>query len=198
MADHKLDAIVHKAVEHQPTLIKDGVDAALRRPKRRAAFQHVFGLRADHRRSRGIHARQLAGRRLLHRPPLRRRQYDQVRLRLRTGDASSPPAGEHDGALKAKGESNTQFLAAIFHFLPLPFYFSFSQSPNAGITLVPNSSMECITCSCFRPPKLNMPTRLSGRAVSIIERAFLMTVSGLPMSEVPHSSSRFTVKPPGK
>ena len=25
MAEHKLDAIVHKAVEHQPTLIKDGV-----------------------------------------------------------------------------------------------------------------------------------------------------------------------------
>ena len=27
MADHRLDAIVHKAVEHQPTLIKDGVNA---------------------------------------------------------------------------------------------------------------------------------------------------------------------------
>jgi Asp-tRNA(Asn)/Glu-tRNA(Gln) amidotransferase A subunit family amidase len=26
MADHKLDAIVHKAVEHQPTLIKDGLN----------------------------------------------------------------------------------------------------------------------------------------------------------------------------
>ena len=26
MADIKLDAIVHKAVEHQPTLIKDGVN----------------------------------------------------------------------------------------------------------------------------------------------------------------------------
>jgi amidase len=26
MADHKLDAIVHKAVEHEPTLIKDGVN----------------------------------------------------------------------------------------------------------------------------------------------------------------------------
>jgi amidase len=26
MADNKLDAIVHKAVEHQPTLIKDGVN----------------------------------------------------------------------------------------------------------------------------------------------------------------------------
>jgi Asp-tRNA(Asn)/Glu-tRNA(Gln) amidotransferase A subunit family amidase len=25
MADHKLDAVVHKAVEHQPTLIKDGI-----------------------------------------------------------------------------------------------------------------------------------------------------------------------------
>ena len=27
MADHRLDAIVHKAVEHQPTLIKDGVNS---------------------------------------------------------------------------------------------------------------------------------------------------------------------------
>ena len=26
MADHRLDAIVHKAVEHQPTLIEDGVN----------------------------------------------------------------------------------------------------------------------------------------------------------------------------
>jgi len=26
MADHKLDAIVHKAVEHQPTLITDGIN----------------------------------------------------------------------------------------------------------------------------------------------------------------------------
>ena len=26
MADYKLDAIVHKSVEHQPTLIKDGIN----------------------------------------------------------------------------------------------------------------------------------------------------------------------------
>ena len=26
MADNKLDAIVHKSVEHQPTLIKDGIN----------------------------------------------------------------------------------------------------------------------------------------------------------------------------
>jgi len=25
MADHRLDAVVHKAVEHQPTLIEDGI-----------------------------------------------------------------------------------------------------------------------------------------------------------------------------
>ena len=30
MADHRLDAIVHKAVEHQPTLIKDGVNSSIR------------------------------------------------------------------------------------------------------------------------------------------------------------------------
>jgi Asp-tRNA(Asn)/Glu-tRNA(Gln) amidotransferase A subunit family amidase len=26
MADHRLDAIVHKAVEHQPTLLRDGIN----------------------------------------------------------------------------------------------------------------------------------------------------------------------------
>jgi hypothetical protein len=26
MADNKIDAIVHKSVEHQPTLIKDGIN----------------------------------------------------------------------------------------------------------------------------------------------------------------------------
>ncbi len=26
MADHRLDAIVHKAIEHEPTLIRDGVN----------------------------------------------------------------------------------------------------------------------------------------------------------------------------
>jgi Asp-tRNA(Asn)/Glu-tRNA(Gln) amidotransferase A subunit family amidase len=30
MADHKLDAIVHKAVEHQPSLIKDGINPPYR------------------------------------------------------------------------------------------------------------------------------------------------------------------------
>jgi Asp-tRNA(Asn)/Glu-tRNA(Gln) amidotransferase A subunit family amidase len=30
MADHRLDAIVHKAVEHQPTLIRDGLNPPYR------------------------------------------------------------------------------------------------------------------------------------------------------------------------
>ena len=99
MADHKLDAIVHKAVEHQPTLDQRRHRAAVHRPKRRAASEYVFSLYADDRGSRGLHARQSAGRRLLHRPSLRRRQSDQVRLRLRTGDPSSQAAGEHDGTV---------------------------------------------------------------------------------------------------
>ena len=102
MADHKLDAIVHKAVEHQPTLIKDGVNPPFVDQKGAPHSEHLSGLRSDHCRARGIHARQPAGGRLLHRTTLRRWQPDQVRLRLRTSDASSPPAGEHDGALKAK------------------------------------------------------------------------------------------------
>ena len=44
---------------------------ALRRPKRRASSEHFFSLCSDHRRPRGIHARQPAGRRLLHRTTLR-------------------------------------------------------------------------------------------------------------------------------
>jgi hypothetical protein len=43
-----------------------------------------------------------------------------------------------------------------------------------------------------------MPTKLSGFAVSIIVRALLITVCGLPISDVPHSSRRLTVSPPGK
>src|SRR5688500_712762 len=74
----------------------------------------------------------------------------------------------------------------------------FDHAPSTGMTLVPNSSMERITCSCLKPPKLNMPTRQSGFAVSIICRAFLITVSGLPISDVPHSSIFCSVKPPGK
>jgi hypothetical protein len=36
------------------------------------------------------------------------------------------------------------------------------------ITWMANSSIERATCSWLRPPKLNMPTKQSGRTVSII------------------------------
>src|SRR5262249_37010614 len=77
----------------------------VRRPKRRAAFEYFFSLCSEHRRSRRFHARQPASRRLFYRETLRRRQVDQVRLRLRTGDSPSTAADEHHRALKAKGKS---------------------------------------------------------------------------------------------
>ena len=43
MAENKLDAIVHKSVEHQPTLIKDGVNPPF--VDRRAAHINVTGFR---------------------------------------------------------------------------------------------------------------------------------------------------------
>ena len=80
----------------------------------------------------------------------------------------------------------------------MPFYFCLLSISQSRHHFGPNSSMDRITCSWLRPPKLNIPTRLSGRAVSIIRRAFLITVSGLPISDVPHSSILFSVRPPGK
>ena len=73
--------------------------SALRRSKRRAAYQYVFGLRAVGGRAGGIHPRQFARRHHLSRPPLRRRQHDQVRLRLRAGDQASQAAAERDAAV---------------------------------------------------------------------------------------------------
>src|SRR5262249_30719616 len=76
-----------------------------RRPKRRAAPEHFSSICSDHRRSSRIYARQPASLRLFYRETLRRRQFDKVRLRLRTGDPSSPTARKHHRALKEKGKS---------------------------------------------------------------------------------------------
>jgi hypothetical protein len=62
--------------------------------------------------------------------------------------------------------SRGDFVLSPFYFCL--FTFSFPQSLKAGITSVANNSMDRITCSWLRPPKLNMPTRLSGFAVSIM------------------------------
>ena len=55
MADNKLDAIVHKTVEHQPTFIKDGINPPYSKSKRRAIPQHVPGLRGLVNRALRIH-----------------------------------------------------------------------------------------------------------------------------------------------
>jgi amidase len=44
MADNKLDAIVHKTVEHQPTFIKDGINPPYSSNKGRADLEHLPGL----------------------------------------------------------------------------------------------------------------------------------------------------------
>ena len=118
MADHKLDAIVHKAVEHQPTLIKDGVNPPFVDQKGAPhlntflVYVPTIVVPAGFTRDNLPAGVCLIGR------PLRRWQLDQVRLCLRTGDSSSPPTCKHHGALKAKGKSKgklaTQLLPPFF------------------------------------------------------------------------------------
>ncbi len=92
MADHKLDAIVHKTVEHTPTLIKDGINPPVRQSEGRAAPQHVPDLRRVDGRAGRLHAAGTAGRHHLLRPCLQRADDHQAGLRLRAGDEASPPA----------------------------------------------------------------------------------------------------------
>ena len=56
MADNKLDAIVHKSVEHQPTLDQGRHQPALREHQGRADVEHVPGLCRLDDRAVGIYA----------------------------------------------------------------------------------------------------------------------------------------------
>lgn len=92
MADNKLDAIVHKAVEHQPTLIKDGVNPPWVNTKG-VPYLNTFlvsipaivvpaGFTTDNLPA-GITFMGLS---------LRRSDSDKAGLRIRTGDAPSQAA----------------------------------------------------------------------------------------------------------
>ena len=70
MAEHRLDAIVHKAVEHQPTLISRRREAALREPQGRSPREHVPGIRAHGDGARGLRSGRPPGRHQLPRPAL--------------------------------------------------------------------------------------------------------------------------------
>ena len=95
MADHKLDALVHKAVEHQPTLISYCIAPPFTDQKGAPHLKANFGLTPTIVVA-GSHST-ICRLGFVHRSSLRRRQSDQVRLRL-PGDPSSQAAGEHDGA----------------------------------------------------------------------------------------------------
>ncbi len=99
MADHQLDAIVHKAVEHQPTLIKDGIAPPFVDQKGAPHLNTFLVFVPTIVVPAGFTRDNLARRALLYRPALRRRQSDQICLFVRTGDASSQAAREHDGTL---------------------------------------------------------------------------------------------------
>ena len=62
MADNRLDAIVHKSVEHQPTLIKDGMNPPYPTKQRYSDSEHFSCLCPVHYGAVGIHHRQPADR----------------------------------------------------------------------------------------------------------------------------------------
>ena len=95
MADHRLDAIVHKAVEHQPTLIKDGVNPPYVDQKGAPHINTFLVFVPSIVVPAGFHPRQSAGRDHLPRAALRRRQDDPARLRLRAGQPASARADCH-------------------------------------------------------------------------------------------------------
>jgi amidase len=85
MADNKLDAIVHKSVEHEPSLIKNGINPPYE------------STRGDHRAVR-LHRQQSPGRHHVLRAALQRAHAAEACLFLRAGDAS-PRAAEDDPAV---------------------------------------------------------------------------------------------------
>ena len=94
MADHRLDAIVHKAVEHQPTSIRDGVAPPFVDPKGAPHINTYLWSCLD-RCARRLYPNNLpAGITFLGRP------YDDARMiqlayAYEQADAPSPRAGDH-------------------------------------------------------------------------------------------------------
>jgi Asp-tRNA(Asn)/Glu-tRNA(Gln) amidotransferase A subunit family amidase len=79
MADNKLDAIVHKTVEHQPTPIKGRNQSALFEQQGRADLEHLPGLRRLDDSAIRVHHRRSAGWHHVLRPALQRTDPAQAR-----------------------------------------------------------------------------------------------------------------------
>jgi Asp-tRNA(Asn)/Glu-tRNA(Gln) amidotransferase A subunit family amidase len=95
MCDHRLDAIVHKAVEHQPTLIRERHQSASCGPEGRPAHKYVPEIRTINRRAGWIDTGQSTGGHHLPRPAIRRCQDDSAGLRLRAGNSTPTSAAYH-------------------------------------------------------------------------------------------------------
>ena len=75
MADNKLDAIVHKSVEHQPTLIKDGINPPYQSNKGIPTWNTFLVYPASYDSAVGIHHGQSAGGNHVLRPSLQRTRH---------------------------------------------------------------------------------------------------------------------------
>jgi amidase len=84
MADQKLDAIVHKTVEHQPTFIKDGINPPYSSNKGVPTWNTFL---VYHRQSADWHH--------LLRSPVQRANLDKAGLCLRAGNASPAPTRDN-------------------------------------------------------------------------------------------------------
>jgi len=89
MADNKLDTIVYKSIEHQPTLIQRRHEPALREYEGCPLFKHFSGVRSRDRSPGRIYKRQPARWHHVHGKTVRRRNTDQAGLFIRASDAPS-------------------------------------------------------------------------------------------------------------
>ncbi len=98
MADNRLDAIVHKTVEHQPTLIKDGINPPYVTQRGVPSFNTFLAYSSVITVPSGFTTDNLPVGHHVLRPALQRAHASQARLRLRAGDASSR-AAQDDAAV---------------------------------------------------------------------------------------------------
>ena len=108
MADNRLDAIVHKAVEHTPTLIKDGINPPYVNQKGAPHLNTFLIYAASMVVPGGLHGAGAAGGDHVLRPSLQRADDHQVRLRLRAGDQTSPSAEDHSAAASRRTTASQQ------------------------------------------------------------------------------------------
>ena len=102
MADNKLDAIVHKTVEHQPPLIKDGINPPYLSARGVPTWNTFLIYAASMTVPSGFDADGLPVGITFFGPPLQRTDVAQARLWLRAGDETPQAAEDDTGAARSR------------------------------------------------------------------------------------------------